>query len=56
MQGFAVGGILSNTTAMLDCSFDTLPPPGAYRLEIRSRNGASPSLAPAVVRKVFEVK
>ena len=52
----AVGTILSNTAATLDCSFSALPPPGAYRLEVRARNGASPSLAPAVVRKVFEVK
>lgn len=52
----AVGTILSNTAATLDCSFSALPPPGTYRLEVRARNGASPSLAPAVVRKTFEVK
>ena len=52
----AVGTILSNTAATLDCSFSALPPPGAYRLEVRARNGGAPSLAPAVVRKAFEVK
>ena len=52
----ATGTILENDVATLDLSFDALPPAGRYRLEVRARNGASPSFAPAVVRKVVEVK
>lgn len=52
----ATGTILENDAATLDCSFASMPPPGQYRVEIRARNGASSSFAPAVVRKSVEVK
>ena len=52
----ATGTILENDAATLDCSFAEMPPPGQYRIEVRARNGASPSLAPAIVRKTFEAK
>ena len=52
----AAGTVLANDAATLDISFDALPPAGRYRLEVRARNGAASSFAPAVVRKVVEVK
>lgn len=52
----ASGTILENDAATLDCSFAEMPPAGTYRLEIRARNGAASSFAPAVVRKTVEVK
>ena len=50
------GTILENDAATLDCSFSSMPPPGQYRVEVRARNGATSSFAPAVVRKTVEVK
>ena len=52
----ATGTILENDAATLDCAFVSLPPAGTYRLEVRARNGAASSFAPAVVRKTVEVK
>lgn len=52
----ATGTVLENDAATLDLSFDALPPAGRYRLEVHARNGAASSFAPAVVRKVVEVK
>ena len=52
----AVGAILENDAATLDCSFAALPPAGSYRVEVSARNGAEQSRAPAVVRKSVEVK
>ena len=52
----AAGTILENDAATLDCSFAALPPAGSYRLEVRARNGAAASFAPAVVRKSVEVR
>ena len=51
----ATGTVLETDSATLDISFDALPPVGRYRLEVRARNGAAASFAPAVVRKVVEV-
>ena len=52
----AVGAILENDAATLDCSFAELPPAGMYRVEVSARNGAAQTMAPAVVRKTVEVK
>ena len=52
----AVGAILENDAATLDCSFAELPPAGMYRVEVSARNGATQTMAPAVVRKTVEVK
>ena len=52
----ATGTILDNDAATLDCSFASMPPPGQYRVEVRARNGAASSFAPAVVRKSVEEK
>lgn len=52
----ATGMILENDAATLDCSFAGMPSPGSYRIEVRARNGASPSFAPAIVHKTIEVK
>ena len=52
----AEGTVLENDASSLDCSFAELPPPGAYRVEVRARNGADRSFAPAVVRKAIEVR
>ena len=52
----AVGTILENDAASLDCSFASLPPAGSYRVEVSARNGAASSFAPAVVRKAVVVK
>ena len=52
----ATGRILENDATTLDCSLSPAPPAGRYRIEIRARNGASPTLAPATVRKSVEVK
>ena len=52
----AAGTILENDAATLDCSFASLPPSGTYRLEVRARNGAAASFAPAIVRKSVEVR
>ena len=52
----ATGAIQENDAATLDCSFAAMPPSGTYRIEIRTRNGAPASLAPAIVHKTVEVK
>ena len=52
----AQGTVLENDAASLDCSFAELPPAGSYRIAVQARNGASPTLAPACVRKSVEIK
>lgn len=52
----ATGMIIENDAATLDCSFAELPPAGMYRIEVRARNGAAASFAPAVVRKSVEIR
>ena len=55
-ERISAGTIIENDAATLDCSFAELPPAGAYRIEVRARNGAAASFAPATVRKPVEVK
>ena len=52
----AEGRIMENDSASIECAFDEMPPAGNYRIEVRARNGAEKSFAPAMVRKIVEVK
>ena len=52
----AEGRIVVNDAASIECAFDEMPPVGNYWVEVRARNGAAKSFAPAVVRKHVEVK